>query len=138
MELPSGTIILWTSGSSTIPDGWSIYSKANNRFIRGVPSGGTVEATGGQSTHTHTAGATVSGGAHTHAANTFTYPSANKSDGKRYNASPTVSMSSPTHTHTATLTLASAGSHNHALTTTDTGSANNLPPYKMAIYIIKN
>lgn len=135
MELSSGTIILWVSG--TIPTGWSVYTAATDKLIRGVPSGGTVGATGGASTHTHTAGTVISGGAHTHDAQTFNY-SNSSTNAYRFNGTPSVTMAAGSHTHSATVTLASAGSHGHTITATDTGSASNLPPYKKAIYIIKD
>lgn len=135
MEAPSGTIILWTGTSA--PSGWTVWTSANTRFVMGVPSGGSYGATGGASTHAHTASAAASGGAHTHVAQSFVYgysSSNNVSDKDglaEYGAS-------DSHAHNCSFTLGSAGAHTHTVASANTGAANNTPPYKTAYYIIKS
>lgn len=135
MEVPSGTIILWKN-PSTIPDGWSVYQPAVGRFLMGVVDGYSAGTTGGMSSHTHTAGGIVSGGAHTHTSKAFNYSNSNV--GTRINQGSGMYVSRIGHDHDASFSLLSGGSHGHTLASSTTGGASNLPPYKVAIYIIKD
>ena len=136
MDFPTGTVILWTGTPETIPAGWIKYTPAEGRFIRGVPSGGEVGSSGGSATHDHTAGAVASAGALGHPSNSFAFNTVSESS-YLLSGTPTVSVVG-THNHTADLTLGSGvGAHTHPLATARTGTANNLPPHKQAIYIVK-
>ncbi len=58
--LPAGVIALFPSTS--VPSGWSLYTAADNRFLRGAPSAG---GTGGGTTHTHSVSVSTGGPSHT-------------------------------------------------------------------------
>ena len=136
MNFPTGTVILWTDAPENIPDGWVKYTAAEGRFIRGVPNGGAVGSTGGATTHDHNAGAVANAGAHGHAAKSYTFNTVGASS-YLLSGSPTVSVVG-THNHTASLTLSSGvGAHTHSKANAKTGTANNLPPHKRGIYIVK-
>lgn len=54
--LPAGVIALFPSTS--LPPGWSLYTAADNRFLRGAPSAGGM---GGNPTHTHSVSVSTGG-----------------------------------------------------------------------------
>jgi hypothetical protein len=135
MIAPTGTIILWKS--EIIPEGWSIWAEANGKFVMGIPAT-QPPGTGGSSTHTHSAGGAVSGGGHSHDSIVFNYgydgnPSAVADDVPEQSSEFAV-----WHYHTSSFTLGSGGVHTHTPASANTGSANNMPPYKTARYIIKD
>ena len=136
MGIEVGTIILWL-GARGAWDAteWEEYTPAQGRFIRG--SAASPGLTGGGTTHTHTLGSVISGGAHTHAAKAFDYGG---SSGTVY----VIGGSGRTvvgdnHTHTSSMTLNSGGAHTHTLSTASTGGpvGSTEPTYKKLIYLIK-
>jgi hypothetical protein len=136
-SLPSGTVMLWLGTAASIPAGWQAYTAANGKFIRGVPAGGTVGTTGGAETHVHTAGTISDGGAHGHPKITITHGSTGPSTNYAVTGTGYGIYGAAPHRHDGTLTLESVADHGHTNSSTNTGSANNLPPYKKGIFIIK-
>jgi hypothetical protein len=136
-SLPSGTVMLWLGTAASIPAGWQAYTAANGKFIRGVPAGGTVGTTGGAETHVHTAGTISDGGAHGHPEITITHGSTGPSTNHAVTGTGYGIYGAAPHRHDGTLTLESVADHGHTNSSTNTGSANNLPPYKKGIYIVK-
>lgn len=136
-SLPSGTVMLWLGTAASIPAGWQAYTAANGKFIRGVPAGGTVGTTGGAETHVHTAGTISDGGAHGHPEITITHGSTGPSKNCAVTGTGYGIYGAAPHRHDGTLTLESVADHGHTNSSTNTGSANNLPPYKKGIYIVK-
>jgi len=136
-SLPSGTVMLWLGTAASIPAGWQAYTAANGKFIRGVPAGGTVGTTGGAETHVHTAGTISDGGAHGHPEITITHGSTGPSTNHAVTGTGYGIYGAAPHRHDGTLTLESVADHGHTNSSTNTGSANNLPPYKKGIFIIK-
>ena len=136
-SLPSGTVMLWLGTAASIPAGWQAYTAANGKFIRGVPAGGTVGTTGGAETHVHTAGTISDGGAHGHPEITITHGSTGPSTNYAVTGTGYGIYGAAPHRHDGTLTLESVADHGHTNSSTNTGSANNLPPYKNGIYIVK-
>ncbi len=138
MDLPIGTVILWVNSPTTIPDGWEIYTAAVGKFVRGVPSGGTVGATGGSETHYHTAGAITAAGAHEHPQVDFTWGKSSTNAYLVTKQTPGVYAANGSHNHPGTLKLENnSTNHTHNRDSSNTGTSNNLPPHKRAIYIIK-
>ena len=136
-SLPSGTVMLWLGTAASIPAGWQAYTAANGKFIRGVPAGGTVGTTGGAETHVHTAGTISDGGAHGHPEITITHGSTGPSTNHAVTGTGYGIYGAAPHRHDGTLTLESVADHGHTNSSTNTGSANHLPPYKKGIFIIK-
>lgn len=137
MDVPSGTVILWLGSAANIPAGWTKYTSAVGRFVRGTPAGQSAGATGGNApTHTHNMGSVLTGGAHTHGSVNFNYASSSNSayrlEGTTYNGL------SPGHSHTASVELGSGGAHIHDFDGTTTGApvGDANPPYKKGIYIV--
>ena len=140
MEMPSGTVILWLGSAANIPAGWTKYTSAVGRFVRGTPAGQSAGATGGNApTHTHNMGSVLTGGAHTHGSVGFTYASSSSS-AYRGEGSGGANALTPGHSHTASVELGSGGAHTHDFTATATGApvGEVNPPYKKGIYIIKS
>ena len=134
MAIETGTIILWLGARGAWDSTeWQEYTATQGYFVRG----GTPASSGGATTHTHTLGSVVSGGAHTHSAKSFNYGNSTSSidvvGGTEITIAPRV------HTHSSTMTLNSGGSHTHTLSTSSTGnpSGSTEPAYKKLIYLIK-
>ena len=134
-EVPSGIIIAFKGSSSAIPSGWSLYTSAANRFVRVITSG-TVGATGGSATHTHSNPNTGSRSSHNH-----TGPSGTMS------GAPGVKITDLTggsgawgnttgHSHTWSVGIGTADSHGHSVGAT--GSANHEPPHIRLYFIQKS
>jgi len=139
MDVPSGTVILWLGSAANIPAGWTKYSATVGRFIRGVPYGQSVGATGGNaSTHVHAMGTALTGGSHSHGSVNFTYSSSSKSSFRIHNIYGAGGLS-PGHSHTASVSLGDGGAHVHNPASANTGApiGETNPPYVKGIYIIK-
>lgn len=50
---PAGAIVFWLGTAASIPAGWEEVTALRSRFPRGMASGGTPSATGGNATHGH-------------------------------------------------------------------------------------
>lgn len=141
MDVPSGTVVLWMGSAATIPAGWTEYSATVGRFIRGVPAGQSVGATGGNaSTHVHAMGTALTGGLHTHGSVDFTYGSVTATTGAETYQGITHFLGAPSHSHTASVSLSDGGAHVHNPASTNTGApvGETNPPYVKGIYIIKS
>jgi len=136
-ELPSGTVLLWLGDAASIPTGWQAYTAANGKFIRGVPEGGSAGQTGGSDTHNHDAGTISDGGGHNHPEKAIQHGSTGPSTDHAVTGTGYGIYGAAPHSHDGTLTLESVADHGHTNSSTNTGSANNLPPYKKGIYIVK-
>lgn len=139
MDVPSGTVILWLGSAANIPAGWTKYTSAVGRFVRGTPAGQSAGATGGNApTHTHNMDSVLTGGAHTHGSVNFTYVT-NSSSAYRQ-AGSNVGVVGISHNHTASVELGSGGAHTHDFDGTTTGApvGDANPPYKKGIYIVKS
>ena len=139
MDVPSGTIILWLGSAASIPAGWTKYTSAVGRFVRGTPAGQSAGATGGDApTHTHNMGSVLTGGAHTHGSVGFNYSSSSFSAYRSPGAA--LPILTPGHSHTASVELGSGGTHTHDFDGTTTGApvGEVNPPYKKGIYIVKS
>jgi hypothetical protein len=139
MDVPSGTVILWTGTAANIPTGWTKYTSAVGRFVRGTPAGQSAGATGGNApTHTHNMGSVLTGGAHTHGSVGFTYASSSFSAYRKPGSN--VGVVGIPHNHTASVELGSGGAHTHDFDGTTTGApvGDANPPYKKGIYIVKS
>jgi len=137
MDVPSGTVVLWMGSAESIPTGWAKYSATVGRFIRGVPAGQSVGATGGNaSTHVHTMGTALTGGSHTHGEKSFTSTSGGNLVSRDVGQTVPASAS---HTHTGKVSLGSGGAHVHNPASANTGTpiGETNPPYVKGIYIIK-
>lgn len=141
-DLPVGSIIMFNG--TTPPIGWYDCDGASHggittpnligRFPKGVPSGGTLGATGGSSTHTHSN--LVTGYAtHGHAAVNGTSTAASGTSVNEIWAGTTYSGVGA-HQHTLSISaLSSQNSHQH--TVPDTNSGSSLPPYIRLRYIMR-
>jgi len=139
MEMPSGTVILWMGSAENIPAGWTKYTSAVGRFVRGTPAGQSAGATGGNATaHVHNVGSVLTSGSHTHSSVGFTYSSSSASAYRKPGSD--VGVVGISHNHTASVELGSGGAHTHDFTATATGApvGEVNPPYKKGIYIIKS
>jgi len=138
MDVPSGTVVLWMGSADSIPAGWTKYSATVGRFIRGVPTGQSVGATGGNAlTHVHSMGTALTGGSHTHGDKTFS-SSTSGNIVSRHGGSGTNACVS--HSHTGIVSLGSGGAHVHNPASANTGApiGETNPPYVKGIYIIKS
>lgn len=127
---PKGVIVLWYGTAEEIPAGFSLYSTAENLFIRGAAQGEKNTTPVGQNTHTHNVPGTELAGAHTHnvsvntgVASSVTLPG--YSDG--------VEVANPGHTHAISGITAEVSGHSHATPTSN--NASHLPPYLRLYYI---
>ncbi len=122
--IPASAWAFWNS--SPLPTSWSQPAAAKNAFLKGAAAGGNGGATGGTTTHVHTAAAHTHASIdnHTHAGGATGVPSATISAGG--NQSP---GSVSTHTHTASFNAAAAGSGASA-TAADTAAANHEPAWR--------
>jgi len=136
-DLPSGTVMLWLGSAASIPAGWQAYTAANGKFIRGVPVDGTVGATGGAETHTHNTGTISAGGAHGHPEIAIIHGGTGVSTDHAVTGTGYGIYGAAPHDHDGTIELQSVADHEHTNSSTNTGSANQLPPYKKGIFIIK-
>lgn len=142
MDLPIGSIILFDG--ATLPAGWydcdgSTHSgiatpNLISKFPKGVPSGGTLGAAGGASTHTH-ANANTGETSHGHGAKNAT-TSQPSGDVGVWGQQGSGAYQSVSHTHTITINAVASGSpHAHAMPTTD--AASSLPPNIRLRYIMR-
>lgn len=141
-DLPIGSIVMFDG--VTPPVGWydcdgSTHSgvvtpNLIGRFPKGVPSGGTLGATGGSGTHSHT---NLDSGYQTHG---HTATSGNSSVA----SSPSVGniwggntySGVKEHQHLLSISASSSqGSHKHTVPNTDSGSS--MPPYIRLRYIMR-
>jgi hypothetical protein len=137
MDVPSGTVVLWFGSAASIPAGWTKYAATVGRFVRGVPAGGTVGATGGNAaTHVHKMGTALTGGSHTHGDVGFT-SGANAAVSRKTFGGGLLTVGP--HTHTGKASLGAGGAHTHNPASTNTGApiGDANPPYVKGIYIVK-
>jgi len=138
MDVPSGTVVLWMGSAETIPDGWVKYSATVGRFIRGVPTGQSVGATGGNaSTHVHAMGTALTGGSHTHDDINFNSSSSGNIVYRNNQAPGLYACQSHSHSGKASFGAGGAHVHNPASANTGTPIGETNPPYVKGIYIIK-
>jgi hypothetical protein len=134
-QIPVGGIILWYGDSTDVPNGFEIYSTANDNYIMGASSGNKNTTPAGTTTHSHTLpSSTGTVAAHTHTANT---PNTGTPSSNTYTyVTGGQSMAHPSHTHGGTTGVgnSSDGSHSHTLTTS-TGTATNLVKYYRLYWI---
>lgn len=139
MNLPIGSIILWTSTS--IPAGWQICDGTNgtpnliNKFVKGASQDNDVGDSGGAASHVHTNTSVNAGGTHGHTG--ISVSTGNAETVKVYGySSGTLRNSAEAHNHgSVSLTPNSYADHTH--TVANTNAANNLPPYKQFIFIMR-
>lgn len=138
MELPVGSIIMWFKPIAERPVGWELCDGNNStpdlrgKFVMGVSADGDRVATTND-THVHTNSSTVAADDHTHDVTGSLGGTVGHVDVSDIGTGTT--GISPTHTHTVDFDLAASGTHQH--TTSDTNSANNLPPYVQVYYIMR-
>ena len=141
-DLPIGSIIMFDG--TTLPVGWYDCDGASHggvttpnlvgRFPKGVPSGGTLGATGGSSTHSHS---NLDTGYQTHG---HAATSGNSGAASGTTVSNIVSGSTYTgvsgHQHLLSVSaLSNQNSHKHTVPNTDSGSS--MPPYIRLRYIMR-
>ena len=137
-EIPTGTIVAFKGSSSAIPLGWALCDGSGttpntvDKYIRTITSG-TLEATGGASSHVHTNSATNSAGSHNHGGST---------GGTAWNSGTVwvtigsaATAADQNHSHSWSVTIGSNGSHTHNVGST--GSADNNPPHIKLYFIQK-
>jgi microcystin-dependent protein len=141
-DLPIGSIVMFDGANP--PVGWydcdgSTHSGITTpnligRFPKGVPSGGTLGATGGSSTHTHT---NLDTGYQTHghaAASANSSVGSTPSVGNIWGGSTYSGVGQ--HQHLLSISaLSSQDSHKH--TVPNTASSSSLPPYIRLRYIMR-
>ena len=159
--VPRGIIAMWSGAVGAVPQGWALCDGTNgtpnlrDRFIVGAGSSYAVGATGGATTHTHTATAANTTAATTIGATTLTTAQipahthelsngggimgtgvgsvilASQASGTKvqYGSSLNNTGGSDSHTHTATGTA-----HTHTITV---ATGDNLPSYYALAYIMK-
>lgn len=140
MAAPTGTIILWTSGS--LPSGWVLCDGTNatpdlrNKFIRGVIADAELLGTGGVSSHTHSMPTTGTRSAHNHGGSVA--GSISGASGSTSGTAGTGDTAAPPgHTHSGgSIAIQTADSHSHTFSS-NTGSGSNLPTYIKLYYIMK-
>lgn len=135
--VPTGTIVMWSG--STVPVGWLLCDGTNNtpnlvsKFIMGaaLPEVGNE---GGSSSHTHSAGASVTVspvGSHAHGVPEQWYSNTASSGNG-------VTIVDRDATDVKGTQTQSAGGHTHNATSTVTvGAASNIPPYFALAFIMK-
>ena len=136
MNLPVGSIILWTSG--TIPDGWQVCDGTNgtpnliNKFVRGASQDSQVGNSDGEAAHGHTNTDLDSAGSHGHSG--VTHSTTTSATTKILVFDQITAAKSHTHgsVYRALDTYAA-----HVHTVGDTDDTNNLPPYKDYIFIMR-
>ena len=139
MNVPTGTVVLWMGSAESIPTGWAKYSATVGRFIRGVPAGQSVRATGGNaSTHVHTMGTALTGGSHTHDDIEFN-SSTSGNIVYRTSSEPATVSACQSHSHSGKASFGAGGAHVHNPASANTGApiGETNPPYVKGIYIIK-
>ena len=141
-DLPIGSIVMFSG--TTPPVGWydcdgSTHSgvvtpNLIGRFPKGVPSGGTLGATGGSSTHTHT---NLDTGLQTHGhaqVSGTTVTASGTTVSEIWGGGTTSGVGS--HTHPITIAaLTNQNSHKH--TTPNTAAGSSMPPYIRLRYIMR-
>ncbi len=147
--VPIGGIILWSGSVASIPAGWHLCDglvgtpDLRDRFIIGAGGAYNPNTSGGAATkdlsHTHTQGATGSGGSHSH-----TTASVQSGGPNAYGAVQSGSGAfAATDAHTHTLpeqTTSTQVAHTHTNPTTNTGGSaaqDILPPYYALAYIMR-
>jgi len=141
--VPSGTIVMWSGSSASIPSGWQLCDGTNgtpdlmDKFIVGAGSTYAVGATGGEATHTltiaempvHTHSISTDG-SHTHTTAFWNQPAGTSlARGEAYLTGAGNMVYEPT---------SSSGSHTHTIGNSGGGTAqNNLPPYYALCYMMK-
>lgn len=136
MNLPIGSIILWTS--TNIPDGWQVCNGTNgtpnliDKFVRGANNDTDLLGTGGADTHVHTNPNTDSRATHTHTGISGT--SGGPGVNNIYGGS-TENVAGPSHTHSIDTSVVAADSHAHTVGNVNAGSS--LPLHKTLVYIMR-
>ncbi len=119
---PAGAVA-WATESVS---GWTTYTAANGRYLRGAAAAGNGGATAGASTHTHSIDAHVhTGGTHDHSIGATSLSNPASSTEAGYGSSTPRWL--PRHTHPMDVGSASTGNLSSASGGT-TGSANHEPP----------
>jgi hypothetical protein len=142
--LPSGSIILWSGASGSIPSGYYLCDGNNstpdlrNRFIVGAGDAYSVNQVGGSAdaivvTHTHTATSTsvVTDSGHTHNATAGNFGGSGSSFGGGY----ANEFNETTESATTGITVATTTTNANTGTS---GTNANLPPYFALCYIMKS
>lgn len=133
----TGTIIMWSTATATIPSGWSVCDGNNGTpdlrtyFVYGAGVDGDIGTSGGSTTHSHTSPDTNSGGAsHTH-----TYSGTSGTQNATAKALTSASTIAGSHTHSFSGTTGSGGSA-HTHTVASTSSVDHNPPFIRLHYIM--
>ena len=132
-----GLIMVWSSGSSTIPEGWQICDGTNGTpDLRGLfPYGKNDDAdaptTGGASSHLHSGTNSSSAGAHGHG---FSLSIGSSGGTSTVGTSDKFAAGGPSHNVNASSLNDSTLNHTH---TTNLSSSSSLPPHSYAYYIMK-
>lgn len=152
--VPSGGIIMWSGSTSSIPSGWALCDGSNgtpdlrDRFVIGAGNSYSVNATGGNATHTHSMS---TAGEHNHGLSGNTagitnynpsgsYPNIYyaKDDSQGWSSDSYLethtdgSQDEGNHAHMLYGNTGNNGSHSHTNT-----SSSHLPPYLALAYIMK-
>lgn len=141
MDLPIGTIIMYDG--TTLPYGWYdcdggtynglVTPDLIGSFPRGVPSAGTLGATGGSVTHDHS-NSNTGNASHGHAGKTDSTGGRVGTIGSNWAGGSYETVND--HNHTITVAaITGAEIHNHTMPNTD--EASSLPPYIRLRYIIR-
>lgn len=147
--MASGSIIHFDG--ATCPPGWSEYTAAENRMLRGMPSGGTPGATGGSDSHSHGmshthnishthTGSTNSAGDHVHTGLDASSLGTNFASGGPYQAAnaSTWTVSDGAHSHGTLFIDPPSTNTSGGASTSNTGSASTLPAYIQFLVCRKN
>ncbi len=134
IDVPAGTIAMWSGSIATIPSGWDFCDGGGgrpdlrDRFIQGSNSPG---GTGGGENHSHSQ---INNGSHTHTSASTSWSHSHgrsgtqHSSGMAYNNADRTNSQGVAHTHT----LASTGAHTHTVS-----NETPLPPYYNLAFIQK-
>lgn len=128
--VPNNKIILWFGTNASIPSGYVRETSLDDKTVKGVPSGGSVNTSGGASTHTHTSPSH----SHTLNAHTHTYQLADclgsLSTGATGSGNNVLACE---HYHTGTSGAINGGTTNGTAVTY--AAVSNWPAYVEAIFI---
>lgn len=140
MNLPIGSIIIWSGDLTTIPEGWQRCDGTNGtpnlnaKFIRGAASDGEVGTGGGSNSHTHTI---ASSGSESIASHNHFFSGSTQSGGTgTLYSGVQASFATAGHGHYFSNNTGNASSsHTHSVA--DALSADGQPPFVVYIYIMR-